>query len=244
MSIAVIADVHGNIWALEAVLADIHRRGIATIINLGDHVYGPLDPASTIERLMREPMTIISGNEDRCLFLPAEEAAQYSSYAFVRSQLTAEQHAWLAALPKTALVADIFCCHGTPDSDETYMLETVTEHGVSLTPTEGIQHFLTGVTQSVVLCAHTHIPRTVWLSDGRLVVNPGSVGWPAYSDTQPFPHRIESGSPHARYVILEQHETGWCVEHINLPYDWARAAAIARQNGREDWAYWLETGRA
>ena len=243
-TIAVIADIHGNVWALEAVLADIQRRGITTIINLGDHVYGPMAPAATIERILREPMMNISGNEDRCLFLPVDEAVNFSSYHFVRSQLNAEQLAWLEALPQTTIVGDIFCCHGTPDSDTTYMLETVTEHGVSLTSGERIHTYLEGITQSVVVCGHTHIPRTVWMPDGWQVVNPGSVGWPAYSDDTPYPHVMEAGSPHARYSILEQQPNGWWnVEHVALVYDWAQAAAACRRSGREDWAHWIETGR-
>ena len=50
-SLAVIADIHGNRWALEAVLQDIDRRGIQQIVNLGDHLTGPLDPAGTAEFL-------------------------------------------------------------------------------------------------------------------------------------------------------------------------------------------------
>ncbi len=243
-AIAVIADIHGNVWALDVVLADIKQRGITTIINLGDHVYGPIAPAATIERLMREPMISISGNEDRCLFLPPEQAGSFSSYAFTRSQLNAEQLAWLQALPPTAVVGDIFCCHGTPTSDTTYMLETVTEHSVSLMTTSQIERYVAGVSQSLIVCGHTHIPRAVWLPDGRLVVNPGSIGLPAYDDIEPYPHIMEAGSPHARYAILNQTANGWNVEHIALTYDWARAATACCQNGREDWAHWVETGRA
>ncbi|MBA3872347.1 MAG: metallophosphoesterase family protein [Anaerolineae bacterium] len=242
-TIAVIADIHGNVWALDAVLADIKHSGITTIINLGDHVYGPMAPAATLERIMREPMINISGNEDRCLFLPEDEATNFSSYHFVRSQLTADQLAWLEALPPTTIVGDIFCCHGTPDSDTTYMLETVTEHGVSLKAGELIYSSLKGIVQSVVVCGHSHIPRTTWLWDKGLLVNPGSVGWPAYNDNTPYPHAMETGSPHARYAILEKNGYDWKVEHIALKYDWAQAAAVCRQNGREDWAHWIETGR-
>ncbi len=250
-TIAVIADIHGNIWALEAVLEDIKKRGINTIINLGDHVYSPIAPAATLERIMREPMINISGNEDRCLLLPPEEAARYSCYEFVRSQLSAEQLAWLQSLPQTAIigetttsVGDIFCCHGTPSSDETYLLETVTEHGVSLKAGELIYNQLKGITQNVVVCGHSHIPRIAWLWDKGLVVNPGSVGWPAYSDDTPYAHAMETGSPHARYAILDQLDNGrWNVTHIALVYDWYQAADVCRQNGREDWAYWIETGR-
>ncbi|MBI1279905.1 MAG: YfcE family phosphodiesterase [Anaerolineaceae bacterium] len=243
-TIAVIADIHGNLWALEAVLDDIKSRGITTIINLGDHVYGPIAPAATIERVMSTPMINISGNEDRCLLLPPEQAGEFSSYHLTRSQLNPEQLTWLESLPKTAIVGDIFCCHGTPDSDSTYMLETVTEHGVSLTSTERIRTYLKGISYPVILCGHTHIPRTVWLPDGRLVMNPGSVGVPAYDDITPYPHIMEAGSPHARYAILEKNGTDWNVEHIALKYDWSQAAAACRQNGRNDWAYWVETGRA
>jgi len=197
-TIAVMADIHGNSWALDAVLADIKRRAITTIINLGDHVYGPINPAATIQRVMSTPMINISGNEDRCLFLPENEAGNFSSYHFTRSQLNTEQLAWLETLPQIALVGDIFCCHGTPESDTTYMLETVRQNGVSLTSTTRIQEFLQGITQPVIVCGHTHIPRTVWLPDGRLMLNPGSVGLPAYDDDQPYPHVMEAGSPHAR----------------------------------------------
>jgi predicted phosphodiesterase len=244
-SIAVIADIHGNIWALEAVLADIKRRGITTTINLGDHVYGPIAPAATIQRIMREPTMNISGNEDTCLFLLEDQAGGFSSYHFTRSQLNAEQLAWLEGLPPTTIVGDIFCCHGTPDSDSTYMLETVTASGVSLTSTGRIQTYLADISQPIIVCGHTHIPRMVWLPDGRLVVNPGSVGVPAYTDDLPYPHVMEAGSPHARYAILDQQANGdWNVQHIALVYDWAQAAAACRQNGREDWANWIATGRA
>ena len=60
-----------------------------------------------------------------------------------------------------------------------------------------------GITQSLILCAHTHIARAVRLRDGRLIVNPGSVGSPGYRDNHPFPHVIEAGTPDARYAILE-----------------------------------------
>src|SRR5262245_21474129 len=65
---AVIADVHANTWALEAALEDIRRRGIARIVNLGDCVYGSLDPAGTAERLMDTRIISIAGNQDRDVF--------------------------------------------------------------------------------------------------------------------------------------------------------------------------------
>ena len=60
-----------------------------------------------------------------------------------------------------------------------------------------------GIAQPLILCGHTHIARAVRLRDGRMIVNPGSVGSPGYRDVHPFPHVIEAGTPDARYAILE-----------------------------------------
>jgi diadenosine tetraphosphatase ApaH/serine/threonine PP2A family protein phosphatase len=120
-----------------------------------------------------------------------------------------------------------------------------------MTPTGGflqepaaIQAQLTEVHQAMVLCGHSHIPRILQLPDGPLVVNPGSVGLPAYSDDLPIAHKMETGSPHARYAVIAKTVTGWTVEQIAVPYDWDKAAGKARQLGQDAWAGWLETGRA
>jgi putative phosphoesterase len=200
--IAVIADIHGNTWALDAVLADIKRREITRIVNLGDCVYGSLDPAGTLERLMGANMISIAGNQDREVFDESEQVRSSRDHQFVTGQLSAEQLTWLEQLPSTQVVEDVFLCHGTPASDMIYLLEHVTEHGVALRDSATIMAYLRDVRQPVVVCGHSHIPRTVWLPDGRLVVNPGSVGIPAYDEDLPYPHVMEAGSPHARYAVL------------------------------------------
>jgi diadenosine tetraphosphatase ApaH/serine/threonine PP2A family protein phosphatase len=100
------------------------------------------------------------------------------------------------------------------------------------------------VAQPVVVCGHSHVPRVVALSDGRLVVNPGSVGIPAYTDDLPYPHVMEAGSPHARYALLRKEAAGWTVELVGVPYAWDEAARVARSNGRDDRAIRIATGRA
>jgi putative phosphoesterase len=242
--IAVIADIHGNTWALDAVLFDINRRGIATVLNLGDCVYGSLDPAGTIEQLMSANIISISGNQDREVFDPSEQVRRSQDHQFVTSWMNEAQLRWLEQLPPTRVVGDVLLCHGTPSSDMIYLLEQVTEHGVFLRDTASIAADLSEIDQEVVVCGHSHIARTVWLPDGRLVVNPGSVGIPAYEDDLPFPHVMEAGSPHARYAILTRQTTGWAVEHVALPYPWDEAAEVARRNGRPDRARWIESGRA
>jgi diadenosine tetraphosphatase ApaH/serine/threonine PP2A family protein phosphatase len=207
-------------------------------------VYGSLDPAGTAERLMRGNIITISGNQDREVFDQSEQVRSSRDHHFVTGQLSAEQLAWLEQLPSTQVVGDVFLCHGTPASDLIYLLERVTEQGVFLQSSAAIAAELRDVRQSVVVCGHSHVPRTVLLPDGRLVVNPGSVGVPAYEDDLPYPHVMEAGSPHTRYAILTHQAGGWDVEHIALAYPWGVAADVARRNGRADRARWIETGRA
>ena len=80
------------------------------------------------------------------------------------------------------------------------------------------------------------------LSDGRLVVNPGSVGVPGFSCNVPFPHLIEAGTPDARYAILELASASWRVTFRHVPYDNNAMAALARRNGDVEFASALATG--
>ncbi len=239
--IAIIADIHGNLPALEAVAADIHRRAISNVMNLGDHISGPLWPAETLAFLMQQPWIHIAGNHDRQLVQqpPAEHGAS-DRYAF--AQLDRAQLEWLRRLPAYAQPSGtMLLCHGTPATDEQYLLETIV-HGITRLALPGeIQARLAGADASVVLCGHSHIARVVNL-DGRLLVNPGSVGLPAYRGMQPAPHSVDAGSPAARYAVLEPHERGWRVELIALPYDHHRAARQARRNDQPEWELALATG--
>ena len=242
--IALIADIHGNTWALDAVLADIARRGITQIVNLGDSVYGSLDPGGTAQRLLEANIPSICGNQDRDVFAPSERGRASDDYRFVMSELSAAEVDWLREQPPSLVVGEIFCCHGTPLSDETYLLENVTEHGVFLRDSDAILAQLGGVSQPVIACAHSHVPHAVGLPSGQLVVNPGSVGIPAYDHDVPYAHVMEAGSPHARYAIVTRQAAGWDVAHIAVIYPWAQAAEAARRRGRPDRASWIETGRA
>ena len=151
-TLAVLADIHGNTWALEAVLADLDRRGVTAVVNLGDCAYGSLDPAGTLDLLMARGIPTISGNQDRIVHAPPPEVQESADHTFVTARLSAEQVAWLQALPATLVVGEVFCCHGTPDSDETYLLEEVTPHGVRLREDAALHALLAGVAQPVVVC--------------------------------------------------------------------------------------------
>ena len=241
--IAVLADVHGNRWALEAVLADARAAGAARFADLGDCVMGPLAPRGSAERLMDLGAITVSGNGDRAVAQdPALPAGAGATYA--RAQLTSEQLAWQAALPATAWVTNgVLACHGSPTDDSCYLLEEVRPDGhVTRRAPSAVRALLGDLRADIVLCGHTHLPRVLPLADGTTVVNPGSVGLPAYDHDVPVAHVMESGSPLARYALLHRTPTGWAPELRAIPYPWAAAAAAARERGREDWAVPLETG--
>ena len=234
---------HGNYLALEAVLADIKAQGITDIVNLGDMASGPLDAKRTIDIMMAMDAPCVRGNPDRYL---ADYALDdmYPSDRFSHGQLEARHLDWLRALPFSVVYRDaVYLCHATPDDDNTYWLEAVTPDGVvHMAAIEAIEAKAHGIAQSLILCAHSHIPRTVKLRDGRMIVNPGSVGGPGYRDIAPYPHAVETGTPDAAYAILEQRGDAWQVTYRQVPYDNQAMDDLACANGRDDWASALATG--
>ena len=243
MRFAAIADVHGNYLALEAVLADIRGQGIDDIVNLGDMASGPLDARPTLDIMMGMDATCVRGNHDRYLTDHRLED-MYPSDRYSHGQLDARHLDWLRALPFSAIYRDsVYLCHATPSDDNTHWLEAVAPDGVvHMAAIEDIEGKAKGIAQSLILCAHSHIPRAVRLRDGRMIVNPGSVGCPGYRDVAPFPHTMETGTPDACYAILERRGGRWQVTFRHVPYDHATMAALARKNGRLEWASALATG--
>jgi len=242
MRLAVIADVHGNLLALEAVLADLRQAAPDLIVNLGDLVSGPFDPSAAADAQIALACPTLRGNHDRWV---VEDPSRCTD-AQTRPLLSPEHLAWLAGLPATLRLADgaVFACHGSPaGGDEEYLLEDVMDRRTILAPQTAIATRLAGIGgASVVLCAHSHVPRAVAVG-GVLVVNPGSVGWAAYSDTVPAPHAVETGSPHARYALLTRTSAAWSPQLRAVPYDWEAAARQAEQHGRPDIAHAARTGR-
>jgi predicted phosphodiesterase len=243
MRIAVLSDIHGNLSALESVLRHIDHRGADLIVNLGDIVSGPLQPRETAERLMELSLPTIRGNHERQLLTQPLEKMNASD-RFAREELTEEQLRWLQTLPEHLHLPDgVLLVHGTPASDLAYFLETVEPAGVrQATPAEVLAR-AQGVDAALILCGHTHMQRIVTCDDGRLIVNPGSVGLPALASDFPFPHRIESRSPAARYALIEFKGNAWSATPIQVDYDSSSGAQLASARGRMDWAIALATGR-
>lgn len=243
MRFAAIADVHGNHMALEAVLADIAAQGITDIVNLGDCFSGPLTAGRTAEMLRARNMLTVRGNHDRYLIDRPREA-MHASDAAAFDQLTSDDLHWLRGLPTSAVYRDeIYLCHATPADDNTYWMESVTSEGhVFLKPLAEIELLAKGADFPLILCGHSHVPRSVRLTDGRLIVNPGSVGCPAYDDDLPHYHKVETGHPLASYCILEKGETGWLPTFRTVAYDHMAMSLLAKQNARPEWAGALATG--
>jgi predicted phosphodiesterase len=243
LKLAILSDIHGNRWALEAVLDDIRHRGVTAMINLGDCLYGHLDPRGTAGILMTLDIPTVRGNEDRLLVEPGGPSSAAMEYT--REQLDEAHCRWLQDLPLCWRDdRGWLAFHASPDADDRYLLWDIGPTGAVARDAAAIGAALGAEEANLVCCGHDHMPAVRWLAGGILVVNPGSVGLPAYDDDHPHPHRMAAGSPHARYAVVTDSAIGRRVELVAVPYDWAAAARAAEQNGRSDWARWLRTGEA
>lgn len=210
MRVAALYDVHGNLPALEAVLADVPAD--ATIVLGGDVVAGPF-PAETLALLrgLGGRALWLRGNGDRELAPGEEGLAPAPILEWLRARLGEDDVAFLQGLPASlTLEADglgpALFCHATPRND----LDIFTEQ----TPEERLAPLFAGVTAGTVVCGHTHtqFERTI---AGRRVVNAGSVGM-AYED-----------EPGAYWTLL-----GPGVERRRTPYD---PAALATSGYPDEW---------
>ena len=172
MRVAALYDVHGNLPALDAVLAEVDAD---VILVGGDAVAGPW-PAETLARLrgLEGDVRFIRGNADREIAEQTPGLAPPHLMEFVRSRLSAEEIDFLGSLPLTESVAvdglgDVLFCHATPRNDE----EILTR----ISPDDTWRAALDGVAADVVVCGHTHTQFDRRIDDIRLV-NAGSVGMP------------------------------------------------------------------
>jgi putative phosphoesterase len=179
--VAALYDIHGNLPALDAVLAEVEAE---LIVVGGDFAAGPW-PSETIERLreLGDRVRFIRGNADRELTEPPRPAVAGGPPAavmeWVRDRLSDDQVQFLATLPLTETIevdslGAVLFCHGTPRDDD----EILTR----ISPEERWREAIAGVGADVVVCGHTHV-QFERIVDGVRVVNAGSVGMP-YEDEQ------------------------------------------------------------
>jgi len=168
-SVAALYDIHGNLAALEAVLADVPDD--ATIVIGGDVCAGGEQPAETLARLrsLGDRVAWLRGNADRELYPGEEGLAPPEVIEEARSRLSEDEIEFLHELPETQLVDGVLYCHASPRND----VDIFTER----TPGERIAFLFEGLDVPTVVCGHTHTQyeRTV---AGVRIVNAGSVGMP------------------------------------------------------------------
>lgn len=210
LRIAVLTDVHGNRFALEAVLADIHTSAPDLTVNLGDLVWGHVDPRGTLDRLSPRNVPTVRGNTDE--HVAGTEGG--GTNAWVREQLTPEERAWLGELPTTLRVADgeVLLAHGTPESPHEQLLFQDDEPVAR----DELQERLRGVPAGVKVVAvgHTHLEALARIGE-LLVVNVGAVS------------RQKDGCPDARWALLTRRKGLWSAEFRRVPYDCEAAARWA-----------------
>jgi putative phosphoesterase len=217
--VAALYDVHGNLPALDAALAEVDELGVDLILSGGDLLLGP-QPVECLERLRERGATFIRGNCDRAVVGDVEsehgpwDDPWLARIAWTAEQLSQEQLDFVRSWREVVSVAvdglgQVLFCHGSPRSDEEIM--------TAITPPKRLDPMLDGVQESVVVCGHTHVQFDRRLGDRRLV-NAGSVG---------LPYEGEAGI--ACWALL-----GPDVELRRTRYDVELAAEAIRTTGYPD----------
>jgi putative phosphoesterase len=209
MTVALLYDIHGNLPALEAVLADAHEAGATGYILGGDYaMFGPW-PRETVERLQELAYAVwIRGNVDRWTAHPddaPDDPHPQSAIAACREELGEKLVAELDALPEQILIDGVRYCHGSPVSDVRSFLPE---------PAADEPELLDGVTEPRLVFGHTHLPFSRISVDGIELINPGSVGVPLDGDTR------------SAYAIVREDGE---VEQRRVEYDYRASAAALRE---------------
>jgi len=215
--IAILADVHGNVPALEAVLDDLAGQQADEVLVGGDLVGRGPEGRAVVERIRALGLAAIRGNHEDLLIgtraeLEAGEGDADDDVArctrWMAEELGDEAGAFVAALPDALVAAtapELRLVHGTPDSNR---------EGIGpWTRADRLREVWDSVPEAVLCCAHTHRPLIEVVGTG-LVVNVGSVGLPF------------DGDPRASYALLDRGPGGWRAAIRRVPYD--RDALLAR----------------
>lgn len=235
MRLAILTDVHGNRFALEAVLEDLRAASPDAVHNLGDTVWGMADPAGAWALQREHAPPSVRGNTDEFFLAdPSELEAETRTYReFLEGQLGGVPPE-LAALPLTATAADgeVLLAHGSTTSAWDALFVTQTEEGWRpALPGEMLERVREWPEARVVVVGHTHTEQIV-SRRGVTFVNAGAVS------------RQKDGDPTARWVLLERRAGVWNVTFRRVPYDTEAAArwaeAHAPDGGAE--AYMVRTG--
>ncbi len=236
MRIAVLGDVHGNRFALEAVLKDIELSGADLWVNLGDQLFGGADPAGAWamqqDLKARYGVVEVRGNTDERLGQPLDEVTEKRGMLeWLHGVLPGGAGRYVGALPTSAWLADgqVLAAHGSPTSAWEYLL--LDGRGWADDATV-LARLGDAASARVVLVGHSHLEHLRQIG-ATTVVNVGAVS------------RQKDGHPVARWVLLEGADDAWQVSFRRVPYDVERAALWAERHayhGQSE-ARQLRTGR-
>lgn len=215
VQIAFISDIHANLPALEAVLADAKERGVTAVLNAGDSIgYGAF-PDEVVTLLRSFHVISVIGNYDRSVLTKKWKSGKPRSkdkqiaMRFAYHHLSLQNREYLAGLPREQRIRvmgrTILVTHGSPDS--------LTEYLVQETPDSRLSEIAQKTGADFIITGHAHLP-SIRQVDDSIFVNCGSVG------------RTEDGDPRACYALLTLNPFSIC--HIRVPYDISRAIAAIR----------------
>src|SRR6476620_4193532 len=209
MRLAIFSDVHGNLPALESVLADIHARRFDAVYCLGDLVgYGPF-PNEVTERIRQEQIPTVMGNYDDgvgferddcgCAYREADEKRRGDeSLAWTKAHVTADNKTLLRTLAHEIRIEvdgrRVLLVHGSPRKINEYLFED--------RPISSFQRLAASSNADIILCGHTHKPYTK-LVDDVLFVNVGSVGKPKDGDWRACYAILDTQTPAAEFVRVK-----------------------------------------
>ncbi|MDX6593037.1 MAG: hypothetical protein QOJ13_2233 [Gaiellales bacterium] len=231
MKTALIADIHGNLIALEAVLGDAERRKVDRVVCLGDVAATGPQPREIVERLAELACPVVQGSTDEWLLSPPEEEQVDDEDTqrildidrWAREQLEPEHLELIAGYRPVVELDDLVGYHGSPLSNTDSILPG--------TPEAELARMLRGHDAAVMAGGHTHV--VMMRPYGRsLVVNPGSVG-------MPFEH-IGDGRfrnpPWAEYAIAARGK----IEFRRVPIDVRAVTSAALESGMPHGGWWVK----
>jgi diadenosine tetraphosphatase ApaH/serine/threonine PP2A family protein phosphatase len=209
---ALLYDIHGNLPALEAVLADAQSQGAEEYVLGGDYALAGAHPLECVRLIEGLSGAWIRGNTERWLEDPSDapdDELLHRLIEYCRDALGVERVETLFRLPESLSTDEACVCHASPQSDTlTFMPE----------PTEADAELLASTDAELVFFGHSHLQFSRTADGERLLVNPGSVG-------QPF-----DGDRRAAYALWRG---GRDVELRRVPYDSDGYAASIRERMSE-----------
>jgi putative phosphoesterase len=240
MRVALIADIHGNLVALDAVLADIERARPDRVVCLGDVAATGPQPREVVERLRSLGCAAVTGNADAWLLNPRSDASDDEDTRRIEeidrwcaAQLAPAHLGYLREFQPLLTVplsgeVGLLCFHGSPRSFDDVILAT--------TPASELEHMLAGFRATVMAGGHTHI-QMLRRHGAAAIVNPGSVGLPFELID---PSGQTRNPPWAEYALVGWQAGRLSVELRRVPVDTASIVRAALASGMPHAEWWAE----